>query len=257
MRTLKRSSACVTGVHAMDGSPETFERCANSRPPAPDGPSDFPCWRTRRPTLRRWRAAGAEGGAWATVAWGRREILHRRRHRHRYRLAGCTRRRGGGTEPFWPDPARYARAVHLFAKAGFQCVTHATGDRAVRAALDAYAPPAPQRGCAIASSTSRPSKTMTSAGLPPRASRLDAAAAHAVASRLTTRLEWAGRLGRERTSRAWRTRDLLDSGALLALGSDWPVAQYDPRIGMAWARLRRHPGSRTPRCSSPTRASPV
>ncbi|MHB1837432.1 MAG: amidohydrolase family protein, partial [Solirubrobacteraceae bacterium] len=53
---------------------------------------------------------------------------------------------------------------------------------------------------------------------------------------------WAKRLGPERAARAWRTRDLLDSGALLPLGSDWPVAQYDPRIGMAWARLRRTPG---------------
>ena len=53
---------------------------------------------------------------------------------------------------------------------------------------------------------------------------------------------WAARLGPERAARAWRTRDILDSGALLPLGSDWPVAQYDPRIGMAWARLRRTPG---------------
>ena len=26
------------------------------------------------------------------------------------------------------------------------------------------------------------------------------------------------------------------------LGSDWPVAQYDPRLGMAWARGRHTPG---------------
>jgi len=31
-------------------------------------------------------------------------------------------------------------------------------------------------------------------------------------------------------------------GALPALGSDWPVASADPRLGMAWARLRRPPG---------------
>ena len=28
----------------------------------------------------------------------------------------------------------------------------------------------------------------------------------------------------------------------MPLGSDWPVAQYDPRSGLAWARLRRTPG---------------
>ena len=32
--------------------------------------------------------------------------------------------------------------------------------------------------------------------------------------------------------------------ARLALGSDWPVARYDPWRGMAWARLRREPGVR-------------
>jgi predicted amidohydrolase YtcJ len=37
---------------------------------------------------------------------------------------------------------------------------------------------------------------------------------------------------------------MLRTGALLALGSDWPVAPFDPRYGMAWARLRRRPGRR-------------
>ena len=45
---------------------------------------------------------------------------------------------GAGTEPFWPDPAAYDAAVVLFAGSGFQVVTHAIGDRAVRRALDAY-----------------------------------------------------------------------------------------------------------------------
>ena len=46
--------------------------------------------------------------------------------------------KGMGTEPFWPDPARYQEAVRIFAEAGFQCATHAVGDMAVRCALDAY-----------------------------------------------------------------------------------------------------------------------
>lgn len=48
--------------------------------------------------------------------------------------------------------------------------------------------------------------------------------------------------GPERTARAFPTRSLLDSGAILALGSDWSVAPFDPRLGMAWVRLRRTPG---------------
>ena len=45
---------------------------------------------------------------------------------------------GEGTLPFWPDPSLYRRAVARFAGEGFQCATHATGDRGVREALDAY-----------------------------------------------------------------------------------------------------------------------
>jgi predicted amidohydrolase YtcJ len=29
---------------------------------------------------------------------------------------------------------------------------------------------------------------------------------------------------------------------MVPLGSDWMVADFDPRVGMAWARLRRTPG---------------
>jgi predicted amidohydrolase YtcJ len=54
--------------------------------------------------------------------------------------------------------------------------------------------------------------------------------------------DWARRLGPARVARAFRTGDLLRSGATVPLGSDWPVAGSDPRYGMAWARLRREPG---------------
>jgi hypothetical protein len=37
---------------------------------------------------------------------------------------------------------------------------------------------------------------------------------------------------------------LRESGAAIALGSDWPVARFDPRIGLACTRLRRPPGER-------------
>ena len=53
---------------------------------------------------------------------------------------------------------------------------------------------------------------------------------------------WSLRLGSERCDRAFLTRSLLESGATVALGSDWPVARFDPREGMAAARLRRPPG---------------
>ncbi len=150
---------------------------------------------------------------------------------------------GDGTEPFWPDPAAYDEAVALFARAGFQGVTHAIGDRAVRHALDAYraagaAPGVRHRVEHI--------ETLKDSELP------RFAAEGATASMQPLHMQWLApdasdswsrRLGAERRARGFRVKDLLRSGAVVALGSDWPIAHYDPRLGMAWARLRRPPGS--------------
>jgi predicted amidohydrolase YtcJ len=149
---------------------------------------------------------------------------------------------GGGTTPFWPDPERYARAVRLFAEAGFQCATHATGDYGVRAALDAY--------CAVGAAPGVTHRiehieTLQDDDLPRFAAEGVAASLqplHMQWRRGDHGDSWATRLGPERCARAWRAAELVGSGAVVPLGSDWPVAQYDPRIGLAWARLRRTPG---------------
>lgn len=52
---------------------------------------------------------------------------------------------------------------------------------------------------------------------------------------------WSRRLGADRCGRAFLIRSLRESGAVVALGSDWPVARYDPREGLAAAQLRRPP----------------
>jgi predicted amidohydrolase YtcJ len=59
---------------------------------------------------------------------------------------------------------------------------------------------------------------------------------------------WSRRLGQERAGRAFPIRSLVESGATVTLGSDWPVARSDWRQGFAWAQLRRPPGQpdRTP-----------
>ncbi len=53
---------------------------------------------------------------------------------------------------------------------------------------------------------------------------------------------WSRRLGSERARGGSALKDLLRAGATMAFGSDWPIAHYDPRLGMAWARLRRSAG---------------
>ena len=65
----------------------------------------------------------------------------------------------------------------------------------------------------------------------------DAAVRHVLATD-----NWSVRLGPERARRGFRCRDLREAGITLALGSDWPVAPYDPRTVMADARLRRPVG---------------
>jgi predicted amidohydrolase YtcJ len=151
--------------------------------------------------------------------------------------------RGAGTEPFWPEPERYAEAVRMFAAAGFQCVTHAVGDRAVRAALDAY------RSAARASAPHRVEHIETLqaedlARFGPEGVAASMQPLHMQWRRADGTDSWTSRLGPERAARAFPTRDLLDRDVLVALGSDWPVADCDPRVGMAWARLRRTPGRR-------------
>jgi predicted amidohydrolase YtcJ len=148
---------------------------------------------------------------------------------------------GDGLAAFWPDVERYHRAVHLFAARGFQCVTHATGDRGVREALDTYraagaAPGVRHRVEHI--------ETIQPDDLP------RFAAEGVVASMQAQHMmwldpdrsdNWSHRLGPDRCDRAFMIRSLRESGAVVALGSDWPVARFDPREGMAAARLRRPP----------------
>jgi predicted amidohydrolase YtcJ len=148
---------------------------------------------------------------------------------------------GAGTEPFWPDLAHFARAIERFASAGFQVATHTIGDAAVRFTLATYlaAGAAPGVRHRLEHLETLPDDLVAKI-----------AAAGVVASMQPVHLtgvrgdgsgNWNERLGPERAARAFRMRDLLDAGAVLALGSDWPVADADPRLGLAAARLRRLP----------------
>src|SRR4051812_22179223 len=123
--------------------------------------------------------------------------------------------------------------------------THATGDRGVREALDAYraagaAPGVRHRIEHI--------ETLQPQDLPRFAAEGVVASMQAqhMAWLAPDRSDnWSRRLGGgERCDRAFPIRSLRESGAAIALGSDWPVARYDPRIGLACARLRRPPGER-------------
>jgi predicted amidohydrolase YtcJ len=151
---------------------------------------------------------------------------------------------GVNGHPFWPSVQRYSDLVDRFTRAGFSAITHAVGDGAVNGALNAYerAGP-PHRGMHRVEHI----ETLVDADLP-RFSQLGVAA-----SMQPLHMEglddpdapsaWLDGLSPGRAERGFRSGDLARSGATLPLGSDWMVADFDPRVGMAWARLRRTPGA--------------
>jgi predicted amidohydrolase YtcJ len=150
--------------------------------------------------------------------------------------------KGQGLHPFWPEPERYQKAVKIFAESGFQCITHAVGDMAVRYALGAYeaagaAPSVHHRIEHIEQLTDQDLPRFAELGVVASMQPL-----HMHAFEPDGSDEWSTRIGQQRMARTFRTGDLKRSGATVTLGSDWMVAPFDPRLGMAWARLRRRPG---------------
>ena len=139
----------------------------------------------------------------------------------------------------WLEPHQDADAVQKAVGAGLSCWTHAIGDAASSWALDAYE----QAG--------RPTRrrhriehveVLDNSDIP-RFGRLDV-----VASMQQTHMDWSQpdysdnwstRLGPDRCNRAWRHRDLLAAGATVAFGSDWPITDFDRRVVLAGAQLRR------------------
>ncbi|MFC1410854.1 amidohydrolase [Streptacidiphilus sp. N1-12] len=158
---------------------------------------------------------------------------------------------GRSTDSFWHDPAHYTRAVQRLDAAGMQAVTHAIGDAGVRHALDALDPSIGPGGPAGPGAPSVRHRIEHIETLPydqiKRFAHLDVAASmqptHTAYTRADHSDDWSTRLGAERAGRAWCCRDLRDTGATLVLGSDWPIAHFDPRQVLATAQLRRLPGT--------------
>jgi predicted amidohydrolase YtcJ len=127
------------------------------------------------------------------------------------------------------DVARRARA------AGFQVNTHAIGDRGVRNAIDAYesAGVTPQERFRI-----EHFQVVT----PPDFTRIarDGIIASMQPTHATSDMYWAeDRVGAERIKGAYAWRTVLNSGARLALGSDFPVEDVNPFFGIYAAVTRQ------------------
>lgn len=150
---------------------------------------------------------------------------------------------GAGVTGFWGEQGAFVGAVREFTRAGFQIATHAIGDRAVGETITAYEV-AGSRAAGRAMHRIEHLECLEPSDL-----------VRLVANGITASMqlphmqwripdgsdEWARRLGSTRAARGWNAGSVVRAGAPLALGSDWPIADLDARLGLAWSVLRRDP----------------
>ncbi len=150
---------------------------------------------------------------------------------------------GQSNGALWRDPEDFTRAVHHLHDAGVRTATHAIGDAGVRHVLDTVAALGPggrMRHRVEHIETLPYEQAVRFAELGVIASMQPT---HSAYTRADHTDEWSTRLGAERAERAWICRTLRDTGAVLALGSDWPIAHFDAREVLAYAQLRRPAGT--------------
>lgn len=54
-------------------------------------------------------------------------------------------------------------------------------------------------------------------------------------------------IGMDRTKQQYRIKELIDSGATICFGSDWPVSTYEPLLGMEVGITRKALGDSNPK----------
>ncbi|MEY4093172.1 MAG: hypothetical protein RLZZ53_371 [Acidobacteriota bacterium] len=142
-------------------------------------------------------------------------------------------------------PEELTRVIGLLDKHGWQVMTHAIGDAAVRMTLDAYEAatkvnPAPDRG---RRHRIEHIETIDPADIP-RFGALGVIAGmqpvHATPSP-TPGDVWSSNIGEERAARGWPWASIAKGGGRLAFGSDWPVMTLDPLEGLRVAVTRTTP----------------
>ncbi len=142
-------------------------------------------------------------------------------------------------------PERLNEIVGMLDRRGWQVMTHAIGDAAVRMTLDAYeaaaaANPMPERG---RRHRIEHIETIDPADVP-RFGKLGVVASfqpvHATPSP-TPGDVWSSNIGESRASRGWLWSSIAKATGPLAFGSDWPVMSFDPKMGLHVAVTRTTP----------------
>lgn len=154
-------------------------------------------------------------------------------------------------EPYSNDPATRgkphydARQLEAMVRkvdaAGLQIYIHAIGDAGVRMSLDALETALRERPGRRRRHRLEHIETVAAADIP-RFAKIGVLASmqpfHAFPEPNLLEV-WAFNIGPERLPRAFAWRSLLDAGARLAFGSDWPVVTLDPLPGIRNAVLRQ------------------
>lgn len=136
------------------------------------------------------------------------------------------------------EPERLRELVGDADRHGLHVAVHAIGDRAIDTALDVFESVATANGARDRRFRIEHVQHIRPASIP-RLARQGVVASvqpyHAIDDG-----RWAiKRIGADRLQGTYAFRSLIDSGAHVALGSDWPVAPLDPLTGLAAAVLRQ------------------
>jgi predicted amidohydrolase YtcJ len=143
-------------------------------------------------------------------------------------------------------PERLRQIVTRMDRSGWQIITHALGDGAIRLALDTYeaaerANPAPPQGrrhriehleATAASDIPRFASLGVIASLQPAHAR-GMLNPNPTGGRITS-------IGPERHASGWPWKSIADSGGRIIFGSDWPVASLNP-VGSFYVPITRAP----------------
>ena len=142
-------------------------------------------------------------------------------------------------EPLWSESDLKAACLEA-ARLGFQLHIHAIGDAGVRQALDAIEHAQNQNGAPELPNVIAHAELISDADIS-RFGELNVVAnmqpLWAQADGML--MSCVPRLGIGRIDQMYRMRDLIDSAAVIAFGSDWPVSSSNPILGIATAVTRQ------------------
>jgi predicted amidohydrolase YtcJ len=157
-------------------------------------------------------------------------------------------RPGWRGEPLF-EPARFRAILAEIDRRGFQIAVHAIGDAAVRLVLDAFAQARAANGVRDARHRIEHVELLHRDDLP-RFAALGVTASmqppHPPGAMDFPVEGFDAKLRRDRWADSFPWADLAASGAALAFGSDWPVADINPLRGIAAALTRRPIGAEPP-----------